>query len=120
MTSFSLPLKQFTEGQRETLQNYGGFRLPRCGKRESLQLNLKILMREMIKEVFFFFPFCNSRYTKHAPQSQSGVNDSLKVISVHFLLPGEQETETGERGTDLKIDRKSEKGTDKRVQIRKV
>ena len=43
----------------------------------------------------------------------------MKVISVHFVLPGEQATETGEGGTDLKIDRKSEKGTDKRVQIRK-
>ncbi len=109
MTSFSLFLKQSTEGQRETLQNYGGFRLQRQGKRKTLQLNLKILTREMIKEV----SSCSSRYTKQAPQSQSGVNDSLKVISVHFLSPREQETETRERGTDLKIGSKSEKETDR-------
>lgn len=61
-------------------------------------------MCEMIKACFF--------YTKHAAQSQSCVNDSLKVISVNFLSPREQETETGERGTYLKIDRESEMGTE--------
>lgn len=49
------------------------------------------------------------------PQSQSSVNDSFKVISVHYELPGERETEMRDRGTDLKIGSNTE-----RVQIRKA
>lgn len=75
-------------------------------------------MREMIKEVILVFPSCNSHSTQDAPQSQSAANDSLKAILVHFLLPREQETETGGRGTDLKIDRKSRER--KRTPIRNV
>lgn len=94
-----------------------GFSLPRQGKRKTLQLNLKILMRELIKEDFGFFSSCNSRYTKHAPQSQGGVNDSLKEISVAFPLPGEQETEARQRGTHLKIGRERNQSVRKRKSV---
>lgn len=96
-----------------------GFSLPRQGKRKTLQLNLKILMRELIKEdIWVFFSSCNSRYTKHEPRSQGGVDDSLKVISVAFPLPGGQETEARQRGTDLKIGRDRNQSMRKRKCIK--
>lgn len=51
---------------------------------KTLQPNPKILMHEMMK-CFFSPSSCSSTYSNHLPQSQSSVNDSLKLIPVHFL-----------------------------------